>query len=1091
MKKTERKKLRSLLLMLWFLSSSLLLQAQVRGTFSGKVVDQQGNPMIGVTVRPDGGKTGVITNADGEFRYDDKGQQSRTFVFSYLGMKSVTKTLRSGFVTTVTMEDDSEKLDEVVVTGYQTMSRRESAAAISTVKMSDVYNPSAMNVDQMLQGRIAGMDVMIQSGEPSSTPVIRIRGNSTINGNKAPVWVVDGVIMSESVPFSASDLNSPDASYLIGNSISGLSPQDIESISVLKDASATAIYGVKAANGVIVVTTKKGKVTAPEITYDMNLNLHTRPAYSQFDRMNSQERVQLSKDIYDARLQYPRVPTGESYEGVLQKYISKKISADEFASAVRHYETMNTDWFKLLFRETVSQNHSVSLNGGTNKVRYYTSLNYNDNPGIAKGSNSDRFTALGKIFVRINRIFNAEVKLDMSNQNNRGYSSVNPFSYAFNTSRAIPAYNNGELYYYSRSVLANDVNFNVLNELNTTGMKTNMRKMGGVFNLNAFILDGLKFSSVLSYYWSNTRARTWATDHSYEVGNIRNYNYGAYERGSTQFEASALPIGGTYRSSDTSGRSYSWRNSLEYKQVLSDKHEVNLFGGIEIRSEKYSGFSQLVYGWDPTYGQSVSPAYTNRYKTLLASGMFNPTITEKTTQVASYFATASYTYDNRYVLNANIRSDGANKFGSNPKYRWLPTWSLAGKWFVSSEKFMKEVSFVNSLSFRASYGLQGNIHDDSTPYLLVRLERINDITGLRPGTIYRLPNPDLRWEKTHSFNLGLDASFFDYRLSLTLDYYQKRTSDLITDLQVSPSTGQLYMFMNAGRAVNKGIEGVVSVDVLRGKTLDWNVSFNLGHNINEIEYAYNASLSAKETYEQMLRGNVATIGQPLGTFYSFRFAGLSEKNGYPLFYTKDGRKVHEGDFEVMDLVASGSIYPSVSGGFDTRLTYKKNLSLTIGFSYQMGGKKRLPAIYNNVSKAFDPTQNVSSAFVNRWKQPGDELNTVIPALYDTRIADDFPEELKGLYDTGRDVDVRMVRMYDYSDVRVVSSDFLRLRNIMLSYRLPQKFLTPLHIKGLTLRATASNLKVWKSKKWGGMDPESVYANMPLMPSFNFGVNVLF
>lgn len=1091
MKKTKGKGWKSILFMLWFLSSSLLLQAQVRGTFSGKVVDQQGNPMIGVTVRPDGGKTGVITNADGEFRYDDKGQESRTFVFSYLGMKSVTRTLRSGFVATITMEDDAEKLDEVVVTGYQTMSRRESAAAISTVKMADVYNPSAMNVDQMLQGKIAGMDVMIQSGEPSSTPVIRIRGNSTINGNKAPVWVVDGVIMSESVPFSASDLNSPDASYLIGNSISGLSPQDIESISVLKDASATAIYGVKAANGVIVVTTKKGKVTAPEITYDMNLNLNTRPTYGLFDRMNSQERVQLSKDIYDARLQYPRVPTGESYEGALQRYINKKISADEFASLVRNYETMNTDWFKLLFRETVSQSHGLSLNGGTNKVRYYTSLNYNDSPGIAEGSKSDRFTALGRIFVRINRIFNAEVKLDMSNQNNHGYSSVNPFSYAFNTSRAIPAYSNGELYYYSRSILSNDINFNVLNELNTTGMKANVRKMGGIFNLNAHILDGLKFSSILSYYWSNTRARTWATDQSYEVGKIRGYNYGAYERGSTQYEASALPIGGTYRVSDTSGRSYSWRNALEYKRVLQEKHEVNLFGGMEIRSEKYSGFSQFLYGWDPTYGQSVSPVYTTRYKTLLASGMFNPTITEKTTQVASYFATASYTYDNRYVLNANIRSDGANKFGSNPKYRWLPTWSLAGKWFISSEEFMKKVSFVNNLSIRASYGLQGNIHDDATPYLLVKLDRIDDITGLRPGSVYRLPNPDLRWEKTHSYNLGLDASFFDHRLSLTLDYYQKHTSDLITDLQVSPSTGQLYMFMNAGKAVNKGIEGVVSVDVLRGKNLEWNISCNASHNTNEIEYAYNASLSAKETYEQMLQGNVATIGQPLGTFYSFRFAGLSAENGYPLFYTKDGRKVHEGDFEVMDLVASGSIYPDVSGGFDTRLTYKKNLTLSIGFSYQMGGKRRLPAIYNNVSKAFDPTQNVSSAFSNRWKRQGDERYTTIPALYDTRIADDFPEELKGLYDTGRDVDVRMVRMYDYCDIRVASSDFLRLRNVMLSYRLPKKFLSPLHVKGLTLRATASNLKVWKSKKWEGMDPESVYANMPLMPSFNFGVNVLF
>lgn len=1084
-------RLRGISLLLLCLTFSIFSHAQTSGFFIGKVVDQQGMPVIGVSVRPVDAKQGVVTNVDGEFRFEAKGQEKRDFIFSYLGMKSVTETLRDGLLKIVVMEDDSKAIEEVVVTGYQNLSRRESAAAISTVKMKDVFTPSAMSLDQMLQGKIPGMSVMLQSGEPSSTPVIRIRGNSTINGNKAPVWVVDGVIMSETVPFSVSDLNSPDASYLIGNSISGLSPQDIESISVLKDASATAIYGVKAANGVIVVTTKKGRAMAPTITYDMNLNMSTRPTYGMFDLMNSQERVQLSKDIYDARLQYPRVPTDESYEGALQRYLKRKITHEQFASEVQRYETMNTNWFKHLFRETLSQSHNVSLNGGTSRVHYYASLSYNDAPGIAKGSESNRFTGLSKVFVKINRIFDVDVKFDLSNQTNEGFYGVNPFSYAFNTSRSLPLYNHDELYYYSKSSFSNEIDFNILNELATTGMETNIRRLGGLINLNAHLLNGLKYTSTFSSYWGNTRSKKFANEHSYEVGKARGYNYGAYDRGSTQFDNSPLPVGGILNEANTSKHSYSWRNTLNYIQVYSDKHEINLFGGIEIRSDKYSGSSQLSYGWDPTYGQSVSPAYTKRYNALMVGGMFNPRLTDRVTQIASYFGTASYTFDNRYVFNANIRSDGANKFGSNPKYRWLPTWSVAGKWFISNETFMKNVKMIDNLSIRASYGLQGNIHDDSSPYLIAQMGRIDDITGLRSGYIRHLPNPDLRWEKTRSYNIGLDASFWQRRLTFTVDYYKKKTSDLITDMQVSPSTGRLFMFMNAGEAINEGLEGVISLDAIRNKNVEWNVSYNFSHNSNEVRYAYDAALSEKETYEAMLRGNVATIGQPLGTIYSFRFAGLSPDNGYPLFYTKDGRKVHEGDYQVMELVASGSIYPRLSGGFDTRLTFKKNLSLSVGFSYQLGGKRRLPSIYKDASKAFDPTQNVSTLFNNRWRSKGDETKTDIPALYDTRIADDFPEELKGLYDIGRDVDVRMVSMYDNSDIRVASSDFLRLRNVMLSYRLPEAWLKSINVKAMTLRMTASNLKIWKSKKWEGMDPETAYANMPLMPSFNFGVNILF
>ena len=1091
MQRKRKQWLRAMLLCFVALFASVQAQAQM--TVAGHVVDENDEPLIGVAIREKNGDEATVSRIDGEFQITVNGTAPQ-LEFSYIGMKTQVVAIRKNETgLTVRMEPDHQQVSEVVVTGYQRMSRRESAAAISQVKMKDVFTPSAMNLDQMLQGKIPGMAVMIQSGEPSSTPTIRIRGNSTINGNKAPVWVVDGVIMSDIVPFTASDLNSPDAAYLIGNNISGVSPQDIETITVLKDASATAIYGVKAANGVIVVTTKKGKASAPNITYDFNLNTSTKPSYSHLQLMNSQERVQLSKDIFDARLQYPRVPTLESYEGALQKLFNKDITQAEFEREVRYYELMNTDWFDILFRNATTQNHNISLNGGSERVRYYSSMSYNDSPGIAKGSESNRFTALNKIFVKINKIFDAELKLEISNQQNTGFFTVTPFTEAFNTSRAIPVYGrDGELYYYSKGTSNNGVNYNVLNELNTTGMKSTSRRMGGVFNFNARLLEGLTYTLTGSYYWNSNKNHKWATDHSYYVSNIRGYPYGAYERGDSKYNTSPLAQGGIYALTNTFNDSYTVRNTLNYINVFAKKHEVNVFAGVEIRSDKYNGNSQQYYGWEDQYGQSISPAYTTRYLSILQSDAnLRPQLTNQLTQIGSYFGSASYTFDNRYVINGNIRSDGANKFGSNPKYRWLPTWSVAGKWYVSNEKWFKKMNFIDNFAIRASYGIQGNIHDNATPYLIVRMKDYNDITGLREGVIDRLPNPDLRWEKTKSYNIGVDASFFEGRLTFTFDKYGKRTEDLITNMTVSPTTGRSYLSMNAGKAINEGYEGAVSIDVLRGKIIDWNLSFNFSHNTNEIRYAYEAKLTDKEMFQNMVAGNVATLGQPLGTIYSFRFAGLSPENGYPLFYTTDGRKVHEGDYEAMELVPSGSIYPDLTGGFDTRITYKKNLSLSVGFSYQLGGVKRLPSLYGNLNYAFDPTRNAPSFFNNRWRQPGDEGLTDIPALYDTTIANNFPAELMGLYDDNTWADVRMVSMYDHSDLRVAKSDFLRLRNVTLSYRLPHEWLRPLRIRELTLRLQGSNLFTLKSSKWEGLDPETAYANMPLMPSFNLGINVMF
>lgn len=1078
--------------MLLMTCSLATAQKNERGYFTGLVVDEEGYPIPGVRVEAKGKKLVTVTDADGLFKIADSGESQVTINLSCVGMTTVVKTFKSGVAQKVTMSYDSQSLKEVVTTGYQTLNRRESASAVVTKKMEEVFTPEAMNLDQMLQGKLPGVSVQLQSGEPSATATIRIRGNSTINGNKAPVWVVDGVIMSETVPFTASDITSPDATYLIGNSIAGISPQDIESITVLKDASATAIYGVKAANGVIVVTTKRGTVSAPQVTYDANVNFNSNPRYSMLDRMNSQQRVQLSKDIYDARLEYPRVPNTESYEGAMQLFLNKDINQVQFDQMVRHYETLNTDWFDILFRPAVTQNHSVSLNGGTDRVRYYSSVSYNNSPGIARGSLSDRFTGLAKMFIKINRVFDSEIKLDLSNSVNEGYTSVNPFSYAFNTSRAIPCYDeNGNFYNYNIGSTSSPIDYNVMNELKTTGQKSTTRRMGVLFNLNAHIISGLTYRGTFSYGWNNNNVNQWATDRSSNVAQMRGYNYGAYERGSDKFNNSVIPYGGTWRTSDTKSHNYTVRNTLNYINSWNDMHELNVMAGMEARSEKYDGYSKMDYGWDPTYGHTFSPVYTNSYLNRLQWGSLDPLITDKITQVASWFGTASYTIADRYVLNGNLRSDGSNKFGSNPKYRWLPTWSIAGKWILSNEDFIRKTGLFDNLSLRASYGLQGNIIDSATPNLIVRMGRWDDNTGWRPGSIYRLPNPDLRWEKTASWNVGLDVSMWKGRVNFTLDVYRKNTSDLITDMSVSPTTGRTELYMNAGRAINKGVEGAVSVDIFRSKEWDWNTSFNFSRNTNRIEYSYVANLTEQETIQKMIAGNVAVQGQPLGTIFSFEYAGLSAENGYPLFYSTDRRLVHEGDYQSMSLVPSGSIYPDLTGGIDTRLTWRKNLSLSVGFSYQLGAVKRLPSIYSGVSAAFDPVRNVSDIYVNRWRHPGDELLTDIPALYDTRIADSFSDELKALYDEGSYADVKMVNCYDNSDLRVAKSNFLRLRNITLSYRIPREKLSKAHIKTCSLRLQASNVCIWKSKKWGGLDPETAYANMPIMPSFNLGLNLGF
>lgn len=1108
MKNMERVGTSVLLLLMMLLSSQVF--AQGKGTsakgssgnvvYKGVVVDDTDEPLPGVTIMvkgvdQSGGIGMATTDIDGKFLIvAPKGKD--VLVFSYIGMKKKEVNVAGVKDVRVVMESDAYTLDEAVVTGYQTMSRRESASAISSVKVEDVYLAGALSVDQMLQGQVQGVAVMNSSGEPSATPKIRIRGTSTINGNKAPVWVVDGVILEQDVPITASELNSDDAEYLVGNAISGISPQDIESISVLKDASATAIYGVKAANGVIVLTTKKGRAGKPTVSYHGELVVTQKPSYKQYDRMNSAERMLLSKDIFEAGLKYNSANSmnlnrTDSYEGLLNSLINREIDRHQFATEAMEMANRNTDWFDVLFRNSVTHNHNVNVTGGTEAAKYYFSAGYNSNEGTAKGSKSNRFTALAKVDVNFNKYVNFSAKIDYSTMTNDGYSTVNPFTYAYKTSRTLMPYNNDGSYHMYK--LSNGKMYNVLNELDNTGRSVTNNDFNGLLNLNVNILPGLKYQGVFSYHNSTSSSRDWKTAQSNAVAMIRGYEYREFDENDTDYWESALPYGGVLTQGYVQKTGYTVRNALNYIASFAGLHDINVYGGAEIRSTKYKGTNVTGYGWVPEFGEQFNPIYTTNFtNNYAAAGRLLPTNTNSHSRVASFFGTASYTFDNRYVANFNIRSDGANKFGSNPKYRWLPTWSVAGKWILTNEKFLQDFAATgNMISVRGSYGVQGNIHDDATPNLILQVGTRDPLSNLDRYNIYRIPNPDLRWEKTKSWNVALDFSLFNGRLAGSFDVYNKRTEDLIMDKTVATSTGRSRLYINAGEMHNFGYEGNLSIGILRSQLFDWNFNLNFGHNDNKVKLANTDFYSTQEEINLMLNGNIPIQNEKLGMMYSFDYAGLSSEDGYPLFRGKDGNLYHDGDPRQFVLVKSGSINPDLSGGFDTQLTFKKRLSLSIGFTYNLGGVKRLPAIYGSSGSAMDPMSNVSTNWNNRWRNPGDEKFTDVPTLYNKQDADGFYRRGLRIFNPEDQHIEFCTYFYDRSSARVASADFLRLRLIGLTYRVPGEWLRHIGVSSMLLRAQASNLHVWASKKWQGLDPETPESNIPLSPTYSFGLNISF
>ena len=751
-----------------------------KGIVSGVVKEETGEPLIGVAVRDKTHGRATVTDIDGKFTIPCQ-EKDVTLHFSFIGKKTQAITARNGQLLEVTLVDNAKLMKDVVVTGYQQLDRRNLTSSVVSVDMKDVDIPGISSVDKMLEGKIPDLMVASNSGEINATPRLRVRGTSTLIGNREPLWVLDGIILTDPVDLSPDVLNDPDYVNRIGNAIAGINPQDIQRIDVLKDAAATALYGTRAANGVIVVTTKSGREGNARVSYTGNFTARQRPYYSdrKINLMNSKERIQFSRDLIDLHFQYPTNMPLVGYEAALQNLYKGIYTEEQFNSEVAAMQTRNTDWFDILCHNSFSQDHSVSVSGGSDKVRYYTSLSLTDQDDVINNTTNRRYTMMSKINMKINSKLDLEVNVN-GNLNDREYaqSNINPINYAYNTSRTIPAYNEDVSYAYYQCVASTAIwgdylqksylNFNILNELEQSSMKQTTSAITATTNLRYKPMEDLFFNWVVSLNTSNSEIESWWGEQSFYAATLRGCDFG-----STPDNYSRLPYGGVLGTTHYRNKGWTTRLQANYNKYLgaNRKHNINVAGGFEASSSSYTGYSREDRGYYADRGKSFVADIPSNYSYYISWLRTNhPTITDSRTNLVSAYATLSYSLGNYFTLNANGRYDGSNQFGSRSNEKLLPIWSVSGNARLI-DIFKIDTPWLNELTLKSSYGEQGNMLDGQTPVMILSKGGINSTFNEFESYVKSFANPDLRWEKTRSFNVGLESSMLNNRLQLGAEYY--------------------------------------------------------------------------------------------------------------------------------------------------------------------------------------------------------------------------------------------------------------------------------------------------------------------------------
>lgn len=995
----------------------------------GKITDEKGNPLIGATIKIKDTAIGTATDVNGEYQFTVPAGTTDLQV-TYIGYMSQNILLNGRTVVNITLKEDTQEMEEVVVTGYQEIKRERMTGSTSVITANELRNKGLQSMDEIFNGTISGVS-SVASGRPGEKSRILIRGVNSLTGSTDPIWIVDGMPLQGEIPNIKVGTGDIQAS-IFDSGVGNIAPDDIESVTILKDAAASAIYGARAANGVIVVKTKSGNVGKTVFNVSLNFGIKERPV-NNIDMMNTAQKIQFEKEAYS--------DYGNSDLGRVSTLLNRAeygiISRDEADKAIARLQETDTDWFKELFRTALTSQVNFSMSGGTEKTLHYLSLNYLTEKGTQLNNKYNRL----RMNMKMTHTPVKQVKITgglaatLKNENSSA-SVINPPQYAMyaNPYESPDSY---DLSYDQKSSSIRDgMRWDHLNVIDDLKRNTNSnRYLDAELSLKAEweIIPGLTFTTHGIYNANSNHNRIIEGSDTYT--NFIN-NWYTYDT-----EVKPENVRGSLKEATGYTYSYTFRNTLQYDLTLADKHYISLFAGQEISDR--TGYNSFNY----------SPVFDESHRIIgfpemegVASKDINFSLLGNTgksvSKLSSFFLNGSYSYMDRYVISGAIRYDGSDIIGNDNQF--TPLWNVAGRWNIHNEAFF-HADWFNELSLRVGYGYTGSIDKNALPFVVMNIGQSVLYDGITIPSSFNYSNPNVKWQTKQDRNIGLDMSMFKRRVDLRLNYYNNITRDVLDQKALAASSGRNTVTENVANITNRGIEADLSVVVIRKPEFQWSVKANIAYNHNELSKTYYKKLEdlPARTPEN---ANAFVEGYPVGGWFGYQFAGVDPSTGHTMIYTGNGNETL--DMEILRNVTLGvqipapsylgEMNPPINGGFATSVNWKRFI-LSANFEFKTG---HMIKSFNTFRTIDSRNRHVSD--INRWRQAGDVTN--IPGV--STVSDAYSKYMH--------------------DITLEKGDYLRCTFLSLGYNLDSRLLSKIGFSSARLSFTAKDLFTVTGYK--GIDP---------------------
>ncbi|WP_281234950.1 SusC/RagA family TonB-linked outer membrane protein [Flavobacterium gelatinilyticum] len=1050
----------------------------------GRVTDEKGMPLVGAAVADNGSGRGVNTDFNGDYQIIAVSSET-TLAFSYLGYARQEIKVDGRSVINVVLKEDAMELEGLVLTtGYQNIAAEQVTGSFSNLKTKDFQEQRLSSLNSILEGRIAGY----QDG--------KIRGTTSMTGVTSPLYVIDGfpVESTKLTPYASIEENVP-----------SLNLEDIETITVLKDAAASSIYGARAANGVVVITTKKAKSGKSNISFSSNLTVKPYRNYTG-NLTDSADIIGLERGWANGNPNLQGANAGTYAQSLLNNAVFTSLGMNTilngYAGNISQTEMNNrlntlgsqgykyyNDIARYAKRDQYFMQHNISLGKATESNAFNASLTYKNNQLEDRFSDNQSIGINLKNSTQINNWLSLDLGTYINYElgdtqsymaNNPGFK-YQPYNQLVNNdgtnfvSTAASRYNNFTLQSMQNYGLYN-MDITPMDEFgrNLTENKNFLNRTFAKFNVK--FSRAFTYNAMFQYEYGSDRASQLRSKDSFNVRSLVN----SLVTVSGTTPTFNLPYGDIIKETNQFTNAYNFRQQLNFEQTFNGKHDVSAIAGMEIRHTKLEYSDNTRYGYDD---QTLAYTPINQadllkvYGTVFGGYMIQDNFSlekELQNRYVSVYGTGGYTYDRRYSVSGSVRWDRSNLWGTDSKYQNKPTWSTGAGWNIANESFFS-VSWVDAIKVRASYGIGGNVAKDSAPYLTAYYNSNPNVGGSQ-GSVNKRPNPELSWEKTTTTNLGLDFSFFKNRLGGTFDLYNKKGQDLLASSQGIPTEGWGYSTytINNGEMTNKGIEVSLRGTIVKTPSFSWDAGVLYAHNKNKVDYVnveapiYILQLDYPKSFPR--------VGNDFNSIYGFKWAGLSDK-GLPQVYDADGNATVYNPGSLGSIKDFGSTVPTHSGSFNTSVKYK-NFSLSALFIYELGHKIRntfLPMLGNEYSGSMGgyvtTISTVNNHIADRWMKPGDEAFTNVP---------------RAVYEYEPEFNSESRTIYSYADINILDASNVRLSNVSLSYQLPKELIQRAKLDGVRFNLNAEN--VFTAAK--SRDAKFILNGFQ-SPSFVFGVNVNF